>query len=118
MVAVRRSKKEKADKQLVTKIAYSSDLNIGKYECLREIASRLGKLRTDLWNKYGSLQAWDISSYKARQEFIFKAEYYQVSYKQWEGTLLSVVDDIFRIIISNSQFFSHNFPCCFVILVK
>ena len=94
MVAVRKSKKELHNKQVVTRIAYSDNLNIGKYECLREIASRLGRLRTDLWNKYGSLKAWDLTSYKARQEFSYHSKYYQVSYKQWEGTLLSVIDDI------------------------
>ena len=94
MVAVRSSKKKKVMEQVVTKIAYSSGLNFGKYQCLKAIALRLGLLRTDLWNKYGSILAWDKTSYTARAEFERKAEHYQVSYKQWEGTLLSVIDDI------------------------
>lgn len=94
MVAVRRGKKELHNQQVITLIAYSCDLNVGKYQSLQEIASRQDRLRTDLWNKYGSLKAWDLTSYKARQEFSQGAKYYQVSYKQWEGTLLSVIDDI------------------------
>jgi biotin operon repressor len=34
-----------------------------------EIARRLGKLRQDIWNKYGSLQAWGQKSDQLLKEF-------------------------------------------------
>ncbi|MDJ0575129.1 MAG: zinc ribbon domain-containing protein [Xenococcaceae cyanobacterium MO_234.B1] len=61
-----------------------------------EIANRLGKLRQDIWNKYGSLQAWGYKSDKLIKEFkqTNPPSLYQVAYKPWERTFQSVIDDI------------------------
>lgn len=37
----------------VTRIAYSRDLNAGKYEQLVEQAKRLGRVRSLVWQRYG-----------------------------------------------------------------
>ncbi|MEU8261250.1 transposase [Micromonospora sp. NPDC048999] len=39
----------------VTRIAYSSDLNSGKYAALVEQARRLGRVRGEVWQRYGSI---------------------------------------------------------------
>ena len=61
-----------------------------------EIAGSLGKLRQDIWNKYGSLQAWGQKSDKLIKEFkqTNPPSLYQVAYKPWERTFQSVIDDI------------------------
>lgn len=62
----------------------------------REMARRAGRLRSDIWNKYGSLQAWGISHqklYKAFQE-TNPPSFYKISQKQWQKTFERVIDDI------------------------
>lgn len=39
----------------VTRIAYSTRLNPGKYAALREQAVRLGRVRSEVWQRYGSI---------------------------------------------------------------
>ncbi len=64
-----------------------------------EIANRLGKLRQDIWNKYGSLQAWGQKSDKLIKEFKITnpPSLYQLAYKPWERTFQSVIDDIYAV---------------------
>ncbi|MCM0676990.1 transposase [Micromonospora phytophila] len=38
----------------VTRIAYSAGLNVGKYAALVEQARRLGRVRSEVWQRYGS----------------------------------------------------------------
>ena len=61
-----------------------------------EVANRLGKLRQDVWSKYGSLQAWGKKSDKLIKEFKLTnpPSLYKVAYKPWERTFQSVIDDI------------------------
>ena len=60
------------------------------------IAHRLGKLRRDIWNKYGSLQAWGQKSDQLIKQFkqTSPPSLYGVAYKPWERTFQSVIDDI------------------------
>ncbi len=71
-----------------------------------EIARRLGKLRQDIWNKYGSLQAWGQKSDKLIKEFkkTNPPSLYQVAYKPWERTFQSVIDDIHAVIEAAKSF--------------
>ncbi|MEU5722709.1 hypothetical protein ABZ783_12900 [Micromonospora sp. NPDC047738] len=39
----------------VTRIAYSARLNPGKYAALVELARRLGRVRSEVWQRYGSI---------------------------------------------------------------
>ncbi|SCL22769.1 hypothetical protein GA0070624_2603 [Micromonospora rhizosphaerae] len=39
----------------VTRIAYSTRLNPGKYAALLEQARRLGRVRSEVWQRYGSI---------------------------------------------------------------
>ena len=61
-----------------------------------EIARQLGKLRQDIWQKYGSLQAWGNKSDKLIKEFkqTNPPSLYGVAYKPWERTFQSVIDDL------------------------
>ncbi len=60
------------------------------------IANRLGKLRKDIWDKYGSLQAWGQKSERLIKQFkqTNPPSFYGVAYKPWERTFQSVIDDI------------------------
>jgi hypothetical protein len=39
----------------VTRIAYSTGMNAGKYAALVEQARRLGRVRSEVWQRYGSI---------------------------------------------------------------
>ncbi len=71
-----------------------------------EIANRLGKLRQDIWHKYGSLQAWGQKSDKLIKEFkqTNPPSLYEVAYKPWERTFQSVIDDIHAVQSAASSF--------------
>ena len=70
------------------------------------IANRLGKLRQDIWNKYGSLQAWGQKSDKLIKQFkqTNPPSLYGVAYKPWERTFQSVIDDIHAVQEAASSF--------------
>ena len=70
----------------VTRIVFSDSINQSKLDSVIDIASRCGYLRQDLWNKYGSLQAWGISTNKVRDEAkkVFAPEKYGIPYKIWD----------------------------------
>ena len=61
-----------------------------------DLAKKLGKLRSDIWNKYGSLQAWGRKTDKLIKEFKLTnpPQFYGVAYKPWERTFQSIIDDI------------------------
>ncbi|MFE9690518.1 RNA-guided endonuclease TnpB family protein [Micromonospora sp. NPDC005806] len=40
---------------IVTRVAYSADVNPGKYAALQEQARRLGRVRSEVWQRYGSV---------------------------------------------------------------
>jgi hypothetical protein len=70
------------------------ELNRCKSDELDLISSRLGLLRSDLWNEFGSLKAWGVSEYaidKLLRPFNSK---YQLPAKLWEATLYDMIGDI------------------------
>ena len=50
-----------------TRIAYSKGLNKGKYQELKEQATKLGQVRSEIWQRYGSLAG--VGLYRARLGF-------------------------------------------------
>lgn len=90
-----RKKKVKGTKA-VTRIAVvgTIQLNNWKVEELDLIASRLGSLRTELWNEYGSLKAWGVSEYEIDKILRPNNGKYEVPAKLWETTLYDVIGDI------------------------
>jgi hypothetical protein len=77
----------------VTRIGYCIG---GDVEKAHKMAKRAGKLRSDIWNKYGSLQAWGISHQQRYKEFqkTNPPSLYQLPQKQWQKTFERVINDI------------------------
>ncbi|BAZ03089.1 transposase (plasmid) [Tolypothrix tenuis PCC 7101] len=90
-----RKKKVKGVKS-VTKIAIVGTLKLNKWKSaeLDLISSRLGSLRSDLWNEFGSLKAWGISEYVIDKALRPRNSKYQLPAKLWEATLYDVIGDI------------------------
>ena len=80
-----------------------------------EIARRLGKLRQDIWNKYGSLQAWGQKSDQLIKAFkqTNPPSLYKVAYKPWERTFQSVIDDIHAVQEAAKSFVIRKIYRCF-----
>ena len=80
----------------VTRIAIIGTLKLNKWKLdeLDTIALQLGKLRSDLWNEYGSLKAWGTSKFDIDKQLRVGKEKYRLPAKLWEATLYDVIDDI------------------------
>ncbi|MFN9178587.1 MAG: addiction module component [Dolichospermum sp.] len=77
-----------------TAILGTKKLNTWKSNELDLIALRLGQLRSDLWNEFGSLKAWGISKFEIDKQLRTSKDKYQLPAKLWEATLYDVIDDI------------------------
>jgi hypothetical protein len=80
----------------VTRIAIlgTNKLNNWKSQELDLIAKRLGLLRSDLWNEFGSLKAWGISKFEIDKQLRANKDKYQLTAKLWDSTLYDIIDDI------------------------
>ncbi|MEI3650054.1 MAG: addiction module component, partial [Dolichospermum sp.] len=80
----------------VTRIAIlgTEKLNTWKSDELDVIALRLGQLRSDLWNEFGSLKAWGVSKFEIDKQLRKSKDKYQLPAKLWDSTLYDVIDDI------------------------
>jgi transposase len=80
----------------VTRIAIlgTNQINKWKSDELDLIALRLGKLRSDIWNEFGSLKAWGLSKFDIDKMLRGNNNKYQLPAKLWEATLYDVIDDI------------------------
>jgi len=90
-----RKKKIKGIKT-VTRIAIIGTIQLNKWksEELDTLGSRLGSLRSDLWNEYGSLKAWGVSEYDLDKILRPNNSKYEIPAKLWETTLYDVIGDI------------------------
>lgn len=80
----------------VTRIAIIPVGKLNKWKALElnEIATRLGSLRSDLWNEYGSLKAWGVSEYEIDKILRPFNKHYGLPAKLWEATLYDIIGDI------------------------
>jgi hypothetical protein len=100
MSKAKRSKAETkikyAGSVVVTRIAVVHDLEPTSLEQLQEIARLCGVLRSELWNKYGSLKSWAIHKYDIDKEFrvTHPPSRYGLTSKLYERTLYKCIDEI------------------------
>ena len=78
----------------VTRIAFSKEMNDSKYERLAEIASRLGKLRAEVWRKYGSMQGVGVSHRTIRDGWLAEGRQFDVPARLWKETLRDTIADV------------------------
>ncbi|MGK7897307.1 MAG: transposase [Xenococcus sp. (in: cyanobacteria)] len=88
-----RKRIDKQTEYAVTRIGYCIG---GDVEKARVMAHRAGRLRSDIWNKYGSLKCWGIPHQQLYKEFqkTNPPQLYQLAQKQWQKTFERVIDDI------------------------
>lgn len=78
----------------VTQIAYSKNLNQDKFDRLTEIANRLGDLRTELWDRYGSIAGVGLDQRDLRDQWVAEKRQFNLPARLWKETLRDTMADI------------------------
>lgn len=80
----------------VTRLAYSQRLNAGKYAQLVEQARRLGRVRSRVWDQYGSIAGVAFTDRAIRDRWMSDgtAESFGVLANAWKETVRDAVGDI------------------------
>ncbi len=80
----------------VTRVAYSYRLNAGKYAALSEQARRLGRVRSEVWQRYGSVAGAGLRDRQVRDRWLATGHHEQfgVLANAWKETLRDAMADI------------------------
>jgi len=78
-----------------TRIITSKNLHRGKYEQLEKQAKRLGKVRSEVWHCYGSINGMSYRCDRTiRDQWLFCKRQFNVSSNAWKETLRDSFGDI------------------------
>jgi IS605 OrfB family transposase len=75
-------------------IAISKNLNKGKYAALTEQAKRLGAIRTEIWQRFGSINSVGLSDRQIRDQWIKSGRQFNVRANSWKETLRDALGNI------------------------
>lgn len=79
----------------VTRIFKSKNLTQSKYDRLKDIAIILGGVRSDIWNRFGSLAGTGITYREIRDSWVHKKYISSaIPARLWKATLRDVIGDI------------------------
>ncbi len=78
----------------VTRIYKSHNLNPGKYRALEEQAELLGKLRAEIWERFGSIEGIGVGHRQIRDLWVHTRDFTPLAAKAWKETLRDAIDDI------------------------
>jgi IS605 OrfB family transposase len=71
----------------VTRIANSENLNPGKFSALEEQAQRLGAIRSEVWQRYGSIHGVGLTDRQIRDDWLKTGRVFSVLANAWKETL-------------------------------
>jgi IS605 OrfB family transposase len=77
-----------------TQIAFSDNLNKGKYVALVEQAHRLGAIRTEIWQRFGSIKGVGVGDRTIRDKWLKEGRQFNVGATPWKQTLCDAIGDI------------------------
>jgi IS605 OrfB family transposase len=77
-----------------TQIAFSDKLNQGKYQALLEQARRLGVIRSEIWQRFGSIKGLGLQDRTIRDNWIKAGKTFNVGATPWKQTLCDAIGDI------------------------
>lgn len=87
-------KNQKPKSKKVTRIAHSLRLTDKKYAQLNEMAMRLGNLRSQVWQDFGSINAIGIDFLKLRNQWVSEKRDLGVPANMWKETLDDTLSNI------------------------
>jgi hypothetical protein len=70
-----------------TQISFSDDLNPGKLAALEEQAQRLGAVRSETWQRYGSIHGVYLTDRQIRDGWLKEKRTFSVLANAWKETL-------------------------------
>jgi IS605 OrfB family transposase len=77
-----------------TQIAFSDNLNKGKYEALLDQAERLGAIRSEVWQRFGSINGVGLRDRAIRDNWLKEKKLFNVGATPWKQTLCDAIGDI------------------------
>ena len=77
-----------------TRIIYSKNLNIAKYNSLLKQAKLLGEVRTEVWHRFGSIGGVGLNHRDIRTDWVKNRDFSPLPAKAWKETLRDALDDI------------------------
>lgn len=77
-----------------TCILYSKRLNVGKYAALEDQARRLGRIRSEVWQRYGSIGGVGMRDREIRDQWLQEGRSFDVPANAWKETLRDAMADI------------------------
>jgi IS605 OrfB family transposase len=77
-----------------TRIAYSKNLNKGKFNQLTEQAKRLGRVRTEIWQRFGSISGVGVKDRTIRDQWIKEKRNFAVLANPWKEILRDTMANI------------------------
>lgn len=77
-----------------TQIAFSDKMNQGKYHALQEQARRLGSIRADVWQRFGSINSIKSDDRTIRNAWVAEKRAFNVLANPWKQTLSDAMGDI------------------------
>jgi IS605 OrfB family transposase len=77
-----------------TQIAFSDNLNKGKLSALQEQAKRLGVIRSEIWQRFGSVKGVGLRDRTIRDAWIREGRQFNVPANAWKQTLADAIGDI------------------------
>ena len=78
----------------VTRILHAKKPNRGKLAALRKQARRLGRVRSEVWQRFGSIQGVGLSDRQIRDAWLREGRAFPVSANAWKETLRDAKGDI------------------------
>jgi len=78
----------------VTRVAFSKDLTAAKLARLEVLARRLGVLRAEVWDRFGSIRGVGTDHRAVRDQWLLDGRVFDVPARLWKETLRDVLDDI------------------------
>ena len=78
----------------LTRIHHCKKLNRAKYKQLEKQAALLGRIRSEVWRKYGSVSGLSIGDRAIRDAWMREGRAFEVSANAWKETLRDSVGDI------------------------
>ena len=77
-----------------TRIINSRNLNKGKFEALEAQAGLLGGIRSEVWQRFGSIKGVGVNHRIIRSYWVKNRDFSPVPAKAWKETLRDALDDI------------------------
>jgi len=79
---------------ITTRIAYSKKINPGKYAGLQDQAKRLGAVRSEVWQRFGSVNGVCKTDRQIRNQWLEENRQFSVLANPWKETLRDAMGDI------------------------